>query len=81
MSDDEVKVAAEYFSEIKWTTSWVRVVETDLVPKTRIAGNLFIATEQARTEPIDGRIIEVPENEEQAVSACSQGRGSAHQRR
>ena len=50
---------------MKWTP-WIRVVETNLVPKTRIAGNLFIATEEARTEPIAGRIIEVPENEEQA---------------
>jgi cytochrome c553 len=46
----------------------VRVVETDLVPRTRIAGNLFLPVEQARTEPIAGRIIEVPENEEQAES-------------
>jgi cytochrome c553 len=65
MTDDELKAAAEYFGSMKWTP-WVRVVETNLVPKTRIAGNLFIATEQARTEPIAGRIIEVPENEEQA---------------
>ena len=42
------------------------MVETNLVPKTRISGNLFLAAEQARTEPIAGRIIEVPENEEQA---------------
>ena len=65
MTDDELKAAAEYFGSMKWTP-WVRVVETNLVPKTRIAGNLFIATEHARTEPIAGRIIEVPENEEQA---------------
>lgn len=65
MTDDEVKAAAEYFAAMKWTP-WTRVVETNRVPKTRIAGNLFIATEEARTEPIAGRIIEVPENEEQA---------------
>lgn len=50
----------------QWTAPWVRVVETDRVPKTRIQGNLFIATEKARTEPIAGRIIEVPEDEEQS---------------
>jgi cytochrome c553 len=66
MSDDEIKATAEYFGSIKWTAPWVRVVETELVPKTKISGNLFIATETARTEPIAGRIIEVPENEEQA---------------
>jgi cytochrome c553 len=66
MTDKEVREAAEYFSVIKWNTPWVRVVETDRVPKTRIAGNLFIATTTERTEPIAGRIIEVPQDEEQA---------------
>jgi cytochrome c553 len=65
MTDEEVKAAAAYFGAMKWTP-WIRVVETNLVPKTRIAGNLFLPIEQARTEPIAGRIIEVPENEEQA---------------
>ena len=69
MTDEEVREAAEYFAAIKWTEPWVRVVETDLVPKTRIQGNLFIATEKARTEPIAGRIIEVPEDEEQSEVA------------
>jgi len=36
------------------------------VPTTRIVGNLFLATEEARTEPIAGRIIEVPEDEERS---------------
>jgi cytochrome c553 len=65
MTDDELKAAAQYFGSMKWTP-WVRVVETDLVPKTRIAGNLFLAADHTRTEPIAGRIIEAPENEEQA---------------
>jgi cytochrome c553 len=65
MTDEELKEAAEYFGSMKFT-AWVRVVETNLVPKTRIAGNLFLPIEQAKTEPIAGRIIEVPENLEQA---------------
>ncbi len=65
MSEDEMKAAADFFGAIKWTP-WIRVVETDLVPKTKISGNLFLATEKTRTEPIAGRIIEVPEDEEQA---------------
>lgn len=65
MTDQEMKEAAEYFGAIKWTP-WVRVIETDLVPKTRIAGNLHLPTEKERTEPIAGRIIEVPEDEEQS---------------
>jgi cytochrome c553 len=65
MTDEEMRVAAEYFGAIAWTP-WIRVVETDLVPKTRIAGNLFLPLAQAKTEPIAGRIIEMPEDEEQA---------------
>jgi len=65
LSDDELKAAAEYFGSMKWSP-WIRVVETDLVPKTRIAGNLFLPVDLAKTEPIAGRIVEMPENEEQA---------------
>ena len=65
MTDEEMRVAAEYFGAITWTP-WIRVQETDLVPKTRIAGNLFLPVAQAKTEPIAGRIIEMPEDEEQA---------------
>ena len=66
MTDDELKAAATYFSSMKWTP-WVKVVEADNVPKTRIAGGMFIAVEgeSAGTEPIGQRIIEVPENTEQ----------------
>ncbi len=65
MSDEELRTAADYFASIPFTP-WVRVVETDRVPKTRIDNNLFLALGQERTEPIAGRIIEVPENEEQS---------------
>jgi cytochrome c553 len=65
MSQAEMSEAAAYFAAAKWT-AWTRVVETDLVPKTRVEGNLFRATAPERTEPIEGRIIEVPENEEQS---------------
>jgi cytochrome c553 len=65
MTDEELKVAAVYFASIPFT-SWVRVIETDLVPKTRIDNNLYLPVEEARTEPIAGRIIEVPEDQEQS---------------
>src|SRR5881628_441911 len=65
LTDEELKAAAEYFSSMKWWP-WVRVVETDLVPRTRIQGNLFLPLEHEKTEPIGRRIIEMPENEEQA---------------
>ena len=65
MSDDELTAAAEYFGSLQ-STPWIRVVETDLVPKTRIAGNLFLPLERAKTERIAGRIIETPEDEAQS---------------
>jgi len=65
MTDEEMKAAAEYFSAIKWTP-WIKVVETKMVPKTRIVGNLFLPAKPAAVEPIAGRIIETPEDEEQA---------------
>jgi len=65
MSDEEMRLAAEYFGAIKWSP-WTRVIETDMVPKTRIAGNLFLPIGTERTEPIAGRIIEVPEDLEEA---------------
>jgi cytochrome c553 len=63
MTDDEIKAAAEYFSSMKWTP-WIRVVETDTVPKTRIAGGMFLRLEGDATEPLNGRIIETPEDAE-----------------
>jgi cytochrome c553 len=63
MSDDEMKAAAQYFSSMKWTP-WIRVVETDTVPKTRIANGIFLRLEGEEKEPIGQRIIETPENVE-----------------
>src|SRR5689334_19437954 len=63
MTDAEMRQAAEYFAAIKWQPR-VKVIETALVPKTHIVGNLFLPTETERTEPIAGRIIEVPADEE-----------------
>jgi cytochrome c553 len=64
MTDDEIKEAADYFAALSWTP-WIRVVETDRVPRTRISTNMFLPIEAERTEPLAGRIIEVPENVEQ----------------
>ena len=63
MTDEEIKAAAEYFGSMKWTP-WVKVVEASMVPKTRVAGGLFLALEGNEKEPIGNRIIEVPENAE-----------------
>jgi cytochrome c553 len=64
MTDDEVEAAARYFAAIAYRP-WTRVVATGLVPTTRIVGNLFLPTSEEPNEPIGGRVIEVPENEEQ----------------
>jgi cytochrome c553 len=64
MTDQEAEEAARYFAAMKYV-QWTRVVESDLVPKTRIVGNLFLPTSKELSEPIAGRIIEVPEDEEQ----------------
>jgi cytochrome c553 len=62
MTQEEMEQAADYFAALQWKPR-VTVVETTMVPKTRIVGNLFMATEDERTEPIAGRLIEVPEDE------------------
>jgi cytochrome c553 len=63
MTADEVKAAAEYFAAMPWTP-WIKVVEAATVPKTRIAGGMFLRLDGGDTEPIGDRIIEVPDNTE-----------------
>ena len=59
MSDEEMRQAADYFSAVTWRPH-VRVVETKLVPKTKVQGELFIPQAKELTEPIGSRILEVP---------------------
>jgi cytochrome c553 len=61
VSDEDAKVAAEYFASLK-PTLWIRVVETETVPKTKVGGWMLIADDSGGTEPIGQRIIEMPEN-------------------
>lgn len=63
MSDDEIKAAAGYFGAMKWTP-WIKVVETDSVPKTRLSVGMFLPLEGEGKEPLGQRIIEVPESVE-----------------
>jgi cytochrome c553 len=63
MSDEEVRAAAEYFGAMKWTP-WIKVVEASTVPKTRIAGGMFLRLDGKETEAIGDRIIEVPDDTE-----------------
>jgi cytochrome c553 len=63
MTDEEVKAAAVYFGAMAWTP-WIKVVEVNMVPTTRIAGGMFVKLEGSGTEPIGDRIIEVPDDTE-----------------
>lgn len=60
-SDEQARVAAEYFSSIDFKP-WIRVVETDRVPRTRFSGWIHKVIEGGGTEPIGYRIVETPEN-------------------
>ena len=64
MSVDEMKAAAEYFAQIPWNTPWIKVVEAATVPKTRVAGGMWMSLENNETEPIGSRIMEMPANNE-----------------
>jgi len=57
----EIQAAAEYFSALK-PKPWIRVVETDVVPTTHVAGWMLVRSGGAAMEPIGARIIETPEN-------------------
>ena len=59
-TDDEIKAAAAYFSSFAYK-KWIRVIEANEAPKTRIAGSMHVPTTEG-TEPLGQRIIEVPEN-------------------
>ncbi len=63
MTDEEVKAAANYFSSMKWTP-WIRVIETNTVPKTRVQFGMFLKLEGEDTEPLGNRIVESPEDAE-----------------
>ena len=64
LTDQEIKAAADYFASLK-PRRWIRVAETDTVPKTFIGkGNKRLAHPDGGTEPIGNRIIEIPEDED-----------------
>lgn len=63
MTDQEIQAAAEYFCAMKWTP-WIKVVETETVPKTRTSAGMYLPLPGASVEPLGQRIIEVPVNPE-----------------
>jgi cytochrome c553 len=60
LTDEEAHAAAKYFSSIKMP-KWIKVIETDTVPKNRNVGGFFFAALPGNeTEPIGDRILEMP---------------------
>src|SRR5499427_882939 len=61
MTDEEIKAAAKYFTAIP-ASPWIKVVESDTVPKTKPQNGMFLVLtgEEAGTEPLGERIIETP---------------------
>jgi cytochrome c553 len=59
ITDAEAKAAADYFASIKMT-AWIKVVETDTVPKVRNANGFYVPLEGNEMEPIGNRILEMP---------------------
>jgi hypothetical protein len=77
VTDAEVQAAAAYFSALK-PRAVIRVVETEMVPKTIVSGWFLTALNTDEKEPTGDRIIEVPENLEQFVSRDTRSRFIAY---
>ena len=61
ITDTEIEQASVYFSGLV-PRAVIKVVQTATVPKTHVAGWFLAASLGGETEPIAGRIIEVPED-------------------
>lgn len=77
VTDEEVRIAAEYFSAIK-PRPVVKVVESETTPKTHVVDWHLAADASGATEPLGQRIIEVPENTEQFSDHDSRARFIAY---
>lgn len=61
VTDEEIMISANYFSGIAYKP-WVRVVETENVPKTSVSGFMLVPLPGGGMEPIGQRVIEVAED-------------------
>ena len=59
-TDEDIRTAAAYFSSFPYK-KWVRVVESQQVPRTRIQGSMHVPADDG-SEPLGRRIIEIPED-------------------
>jgi cytochrome c553 len=60
-NDAEVKIAAEYFSKLKYKP-WIKVVEAKMVPKTKIVTGMLVPIEGGGMEPLGERIVETAQS-------------------
>jgi len=60
-NDAEVKIAADYFSKLKYQ-KWIRVIEADIVPKTIVGDRNMMNVVPGPKEKIGKRILELPAN-------------------
>jgi cytochrome c553 len=68
LTDADIQSAAAYFSSLP-VRPWLRVVETDSVPKTYVnPSNMRLALPGGGSEPIGSRIVELPEDEDAALA-------------
>lgn len=74
---EEIEAAAAYFSGLK-PKQVIRVVETNMVPKTHVHGWHLADLKNGEQEPIGQRIIEVPDDLEQFVSRDSRAHFTAY---
>lgn len=62
LTPGEARAAAEYYSSIPFKP-WVKVIESDTVPKfTATRNGLFLKADGNETEPLGQRLIELPES-------------------
>jgi cytochrome c553 len=67
-SDDDAKAAADYFGSQK-ATPWIKVTEAEMVPKTWVnTARMRLPLPNGGTEPLAGRIIEVPQDPARATA-------------
>jgi cytochrome c553 len=59
MTEAEIQESANYFCSMRWTP-WIKVVETDRVPKMYTSVGMFLPLPAGEKEPIGERIIETP---------------------
>ncbi len=75
-NEAEVRIAADYFSKLKYKP-WIKVVETKTVPKTNVFTGMLVPIE-GTSEAIGQRIIEVPDDFERTELRDSQSGFTAY---